>query len=156
MLSYNVHVKTKLGSLRSKAVPAESEEEAIAKAKESFPLYEEVWVEGEPQAYDEAQEDKADPLDRIGEMQRDAEIEKRKNKRSEGMVWLGIGAVLTLAMLLFYREAALVCLAPVIWGGYLYKRNDTAIKKLEKNRADGIPFASTGPIGRHLRSRSKR
>lgn len=140
MASYRVKIRTKLGSLREKIVEADSESEAIALAKESFPLQEKIWIEGEPSDTPLKPESDKETKNRIGEMKRDAEITKAQSKRTEGLVWLAVGVFLTVVTFLFVRNAFIIAFGPVIWGGYIFKSADTRIKNLQAEKDAGLPF----------------
>ncbi len=140
MPQFNVQILTKLGSHRSKLITADSEEEAIAAAKDAFPLNEKVWIEGEAQEVANKKETSYRTPDRLMEMKRNAEIEKAKAKRGEGLIWFIVGAIITLVTYFFVRNAFIIAFGPVIWGAYIYKSADTRIKRLNEEHAAGLPF----------------
>lgn len=140
MLSYKVKIRTNLGSTREKVVQADSEAAAIELAKGSFPLHEKVWVEGEPSESPPASNAERENKDRIMELKRSAEMDKAKAKRTEGLIWFSVGAVLTIITFLFVRNAFIIAFGPVIWGAYIYKKADKRYRTLLEDRAAGLPF----------------
>ncbi|EDY80395.1 hypothetical protein VDG1235_4 [Verrucomicrobiia bacterium DG1235] len=140
MLSYHVQIRTKLGSVRSKTIQAESEEAAISIAKSNFPLHESVWVEGDPQETPAETGPSQESLNRISDMKRAAEMHKAQAKRTEGLIWFGVGAFLTIVTFLFVRNAFIISFGPIIWGFFIYKKADSRIKTLAEEQAAGLPF----------------
>ncbi|MBC2604735.1 hypothetical protein [Pelagicoccus albus] len=130
---YSIQIRTKLGSVRSKTISANSEDEAIQAGKDAFPLHEKVWSDGEVSETKDDETRRAESQARIEEMKLNADLAKAKSKRSEGLIWLGVGITLTLAALVFMRDATLIALGPVIWGGYMFKKADSRYKALSAN-----------------------